>query len=142
MVEIKFTIYIKPKYIKSKFLCDFIIEDVEIASYANDSTPYSNRKFSNEVLQKLECGSRNIFKWFFNNAIKTNIDKFHFLSSLDMNTKISLSSFDIESTHSQNLLGVTTDCKLNFHDHVSNLCKKSKWENKCHCESLAVYAFK
>ena len=111
-------------------ICFFIIDDVDVANYADDSIPYSHRKCSNEVLQKLECASRNIFEWSFNNAIKTNKDKFHFLSSLDMNTKISVGNFDIESTHSQKLLGVTTDCKLNFHDHVSNLCKKKQVEKK------------
>ena len=45
--------------------------------------------------------------------------------SFDMNTKISVSSFDIENTHSQKLLGITIDRKLNFHDHVFNLCKKA-----------------
>ena len=56
--------------------------------------------------------------------MKANPDKYHFLSSPDMNTKIPGSSFDIENTHSQKFLGVTIDGKLNFHDHVSNLCKK------------------
>ena len=41
-----------------------------------------------------------------------------------MSTKSSAGSFDIENTHSQKYLGVTIDRKLNFHDHVSNLCKK------------------
>ena len=42
-----------------------------------------------------------------------------------MNTEISVSSFDIENTHSQKLTGVTIDRTLNFHDHVSNLCKEA-----------------
>ena len=44
---------------------------------------------------------------------------------LDMNTKISVSNFDIENKHLQKLLGVTIDHRLNFHNHVSNLCKKA-----------------
>ena len=59
-----------------------------------------------------------------------------------MNTKISLSSTDIENTHSQKLLGVTIDRKLDFHDHISNLYKISECTNKCHNESLPSYAFK
>ena len=85
------------------------------------------RKFPNKTLEKLECASRNIFEWFVNNAIKANPDKY--LSSLGMNTKISVSSFGIENTHSQKLLGVTIDRKLNFHDYVSNLSKKSHCKN-------------
>ena len=42
-----------------------------------------------------------------------------------MNTKISVNSFDIENSHSPKLHGVTIDCKLNFHDYISNLCKKA-----------------
>ena len=56
--------------------------------------------------------------------MKANPDKCNFLSSHDMNIKISVKSFDIENPHSRKLLGVTIDRKLNFHDHVSNLCKK------------------
>ena len=60
----------------------------------------------------------------FNNAMKANPDKCHFLSSFDTNTKISVNSVGIENTISQKLLGVIIDRKLNFHDYVSNLCKK------------------
>ena len=55
--------------------------------------------------------------------MKANLDKCYFLSSLDMNTKISVSNFDIENTHSQNFLDVIINRNLNFHDHISNLCK-------------------
>ena len=40
---------------------------------------------------------------------------------------MALKYLDIENAHSQKLLGVTIDRKLNFNDHVSNLCKKSDW---------------
>ena len=103
----------------------FIIDDVDVGSYADDNTPYTHGKFSNKALDKPECTSRNIFEWFLNNTMRANPDKCHFLSSLDMNTEISVSSFDIENTHSQKLTGVTIDRRLNFHDHVSNLCKKA-----------------
>ena len=79
-------------------------------------------------MEKLQCASRYIFEWFFNNATKSNPDKCHFLSSLDMNTKISVSSFDIKNTHSQKLLGVIIDCTLNFHGHVFDPCKKASGE--------------
>ena len=43
----------------------------------------------------------------------------------DINIKISVSSFDIENTHSQKLLDVTIDRKLNFHDYVLDIHKKA-----------------
>ena len=61
-----------------------------------------------------------------------NPSKCHFLSSFDINTKISVSSFDIENTHSQKLLGVTIDRKLNFHDQLSNF-------NQKHCTKNEVF---
>ena len=75
-------------------------------------------------MEKLECTARNIFQWFFNNPTKASPDKCHFLSSLDMDTKISVGSFDVENPHLEKLLGIITDWKLKFHDYVSNLCKK------------------
>ena len=73
--------------------------------------------------------------------MKANPDKCNFLSSHDMNIKISVKSFDIENPHSRKLLGVTIDRKLNyrklnFHDHVSNLCEKKS------AQISAISAFK
>ena len=92
----------------------FIFDEVDIANYANKKSPYIHGKFPSKVLEKLEWTSRYIFEWFLNDTIKTNPDKCPFLSSLDMNTKISVTNFDTENTHSQKLLGFTFDCKLNF----------------------------
>ena len=78
-------------------ICFFIIDNVDFASYANVSTPYTYGKLPNKVLEKSECAFRSAFQWFFNNAMKANPDKYNFLSSLDMNTKISINSFDIEN---------------------------------------------
>ena len=68
----------------------------------------------------------------FNNTMKANPDQCHFFSIHDMNTKIPASTFDIKNTHSQKLFIVTIDRKLNFHYHVSNLCKK-------HCTTNEVF---
>ena len=59
-----------------------------------------------------------------------------------MKTKISVSNFKIKNTYSQKLVGAIIDCKLRFHDHVLQLCKKSKCKNKYHGKSLPIYAFK
>ena len=102
---------------------DWVI--VYVASDADDKTSYPLGNFPNNVLEKIECASsRNIFEWFFNYAIKANPDNFYFLSNLDINTKIFVSSFDIENTHLQKLFSITIDHKPNFLHHVFNLCKK------------------
>ena len=57
--------------------------------------------------------------------MEANQNKCHFLSSLDINTKFSLHACILENSNSQNLLGATIDRKLNFNEHVTNLCDKA-----------------
>ena len=73
----------------------------------------------------LEKASVKLFKWFHENGLKANQVKCHFLSSLDINTKFSLPACILENSNSQKLLGVTIDRKLNFNEHVTNLCDKA-----------------
>ena len=56
----------------------FIIDGAGDASYTDDNTPYIQRKFYNNVLEKFECVWRNIFEWFFENSMKANPDKCNF----------------------------------------------------------------
>ena len=57
--------------------------------------------------------------------MKTNQDKCHFLSSLDIRTKFLLHVCLLENSHSQKLLDVAIDRKLDFNEHVTYLCYKA-----------------
>ena len=103
----------------------FIIDNIDIASYADDDTFYSVGKSQCELETKLQKASVKLFKWFHENGLKANQDKCHFLSSLDINTKFSLPACILENSDSQKLLAVTIDRKLNFNKHVTNLCDKA-----------------
>ena len=109
------------------FLCDMFlfIQEIDIASYADDNTPYTTNKSHTEVISDLETASAKIFEWFHNNAMKANQDKCHLLSSLDMNTNISLDKCTLQNTKSQKLLGIRIDNKLTFNEHISKLCDKA-----------------
>ena len=109
------------------FSCDvfFMVGNIDIASYADDNTPYSVGKSQCDLETKLQKASVKIFKWFHENGLKANQNKCHFLSSLDINTKFSLPTCILENSSSQNLPGVTIDRKLNFNEHVTNLCDKA-----------------
>ena len=65
------------------FLADlfFIVDDIEIASYADDSTPYVISKDIEEVIQSLGETSKILFKYFSNNLMKISADKCHLLVS-------------------------------------------------------------
>ena len=63
------------------FLCDvfFIMNETEIASYADDNTPYTSCQNIDNVIRTLENDSVRLFKWFSNNQMKANKDKCHLL---------------------------------------------------------------
>ena len=63
------------------FLTDiFLFCPTEIASYADDNTPYT-RVCLEKTLQKVEKTSNTLFKWFSNNYMVPNADKCHLLTT-------------------------------------------------------------
>ena len=58
------------------FLCDLflIMENTDIASYADDNTPYTTRNSIEEVIRKLENIAQTLFQWFSDNQMKANPD--------------------------------------------------------------------
>ena len=55
------------------------MENIDIASYADDNTPYTTGNSMEEVIQKLENTAKTLFQWFSDNQTKANLDKCHFL---------------------------------------------------------------
>ena len=109
------------------FLTDlfFIIEDTDIASYADDNTQYVVADNIDGVIKSLEETSEILFKWFNDNLMRINADKCHLLVSTNNTVKIKIGNFDITNSKSEKLLGVKFDHKLSFDDHISELCKKA-----------------
>ena len=62
------------------FLCDmfFMVDNIDIASYADDNTPYSVGKSQCDLETKLQKASVKLFKWFHENGLRSNQDKCHF----------------------------------------------------------------
>ena len=84
----------------------FMIDNIEIVSYADDNTAYDVEKSQCDLETKLQKASVKIFKWFHVNGMKANQSKCHFLLSLDINTKFSLPACILENSDSEKLLGV------------------------------------
>ena len=108
------------------YLCDLFLffEDSNIASYADDTTPYTYMDNMELVLAKLEEDSVILIDWINNNYLKANPDKFHILlSDKDETFAINVDKHKIFNRGSENLLGITIDSKLSFDEHVSKLCK-------------------
>ena len=74
------------------FLCDLflIMENIDIASYANDNTLYTTGNSTEEVIQKLENAAKTLFQWFNDNQMKANPDKCHFLCNTNNEVSLTL----------------------------------------------------
>ena len=59
----------------------FLIQDTDIASYANDKTPYVSADNIDAVIKSLKEVPSILFKWFSNNLMKSTVGKCHFLVS-------------------------------------------------------------
>ena len=57
--------------------------------------------------------------------MKANSDKIHLLLSTSTSSIASINEDIIKNFESEKLLGVTTDYKLNFEEHLSKVCDKA-----------------
>ena len=108
-------------------LCDlfYFLEDLDIASYADDTTIYTVSEKKESVIRALETSSSLLFGWFNNNFMKANSDKCHLIMSCAEATTAVIDGLPIVSSKTEVLLGITIDYELKFDDHVNRLCKKS-----------------
>ena len=96
-----------------------IVDTTDIVSYADDNTPYSvgkNQWVIKVIQTKLKKATVKLFKWFHENGMKANQDKYYFLSSLDISTKFSPPACILENLGFQKLLGVTIERELTFNE--------------------------
>ena len=109
------------------FLADlfFVVKDIYIASYPDDSTPFIVENNIDNVIASLEQVSDALFNWFKNNRLKNNVDKCHVLVSTNKPVGIKIGDYTIDNSECKKLLGVKADVNLNFNNHMSDLCKKA-----------------
>ena len=81
-----------------------MIDTIDIASYADNNTPYMVGKNQCDLETKLQEASVKLLKWFHENGMKANPDKCHFLSSLDISTKFSPLACLVENSILKNFL--------------------------------------
>ena len=77
------------------------------------------------AIKSLEEASEILSKWFNDNLVRINADKYHLLVSTNNTVKINIGNFEITNSKSEKLLGVKFDHKLSFDDHISEPCKKA-----------------
>ena len=109
------------------FLADlfFNLNDVIIASYADDNTPYVIADDINGVITFLEKTSKALFEWFENSLLKIYADKCHLLVSSSDAINLRVSEYDIKNSECEKLLGVKFDNKLTFKKRITDICIKA-----------------
>ena len=109
------------------FLADlfFIAKYIDIASYADDNTPFIVEDSIENVIASLKEATNVLFDWFDNNRLKSNPDKCYALVSTNKHLNMKVCDFTIGNSECEKLLGVKIDVNLNFNEHISDLCKKA-----------------
>ena len=117
----------------SFFLSDlfYICNDLDDASYADDTIPYVCRQNYAEAIEFLEPTINRPLTWFKNNELIENSGKSNFLVSPYQKISLKMLGSTIESSPSEELLGITIDSELTFHKHYMLM----KYEFTIDCDS-------
>lgn len=106
----------------------FIVEDIGIASYADNNALYISANNINEVTHFLKKATDALFRWFSDNLTKS--DKCHLLDSTKNTINIQIMNVYITNSTCEKLLGVKFDLKRTFGDHNSELCINANTKNQ------------
>ena len=109
------------------FLCDlfFIMNETDFASCADDNTPYVVGSNTEDVIINLQNASLTLFQWFYDNQMKANPSKYHFICIRDDKVNVIAENQKICNSPCEKLLGVRFDSKLTFNAHINDICKKA-----------------
>jgi len=105
----------------------FINDDCTVFNYADDNTLCCHNLSSTVVKDSLENAAATSLKWFNNNYMDANPNKFQLLTltrQKNISININVNGNIIESSDCVKLLGVLFDSNLSFNNHISSLCKK------------------
>ena len=106
------------------------MQHATVHNFADDNTLSSFAETSEKLKQILGSESECAIEWFTRNGIFANPDKFKaFVTDKKRinytNEKIQISNEDIQIVPSVKLSGITIDDRLNFNNHISNICKST-----------------
>ena len=104
-------------------------------NFADDKTISATADNIGHLMLTLKHESEVAVKWFTENQVIVNPGKFQAMilqNSRNSNNyetvKLKIESAKIETKNTIKLLGITIDNKLNFEEHVSELCKKASMQ--------------
>ena len=98
-----------------------MMDDVNIANYADDNTSFVSGDTPLTVITSLENAAEKLLKWFANNYMKANHDKCHLLMSTFTPIFIKIKDYIIRNSDNEKLLGVTVGVNFHFNCHLENM---------------------
>ena len=99
-----------------------ILKGTYFTGYADDNTPFVVRDNITDVIKALEELGESLVNWFTNNEMKLNTDKCHLLLNSQEPNAFEIDDLHINNSLSEELLGITLDCKLKFNKHIEDIC--------------------
>ena len=96
-------------------------EDSNVASYADDTTPYSCATDIPIVALELQASATKLFRWFKNNHLKASPGKYHILHSSKKPEVVSVDDISLAASSHEKLLGVIIDSELKFENHITEI---------------------
>ena len=99
--------------------------ECDIASYADDNTPYNFDFSLDNVISNLEKSTDSLLNWFRENHLKANADKCHLLVCSNGSCTAKIEDFSIKNSTEEKLLVVKFDSNLSFENHATSLCKRA-----------------
>ncbi len=107
------------------------IEQCDLSNYADDNTLDVCNSTIDLVIYALQNDAKNAIKWFEENFMEVNPNKFQamFLKSpyspIQLPSHLVIGDVTIETKSSVDLLGLIIDDKLKFDQQVSKICLKA-----------------
>ena len=98
-----------------------------ICNFADDNTLYVCGSDITDITRRIDNDLVFVIRWFSNNGMVANPDKFQaiFLGVANDNISFDLGSAKIVGSNHVKLLGVTIDRQLTFFPHITSICKKA-----------------
>ncbi len=113
----------------------FLVSLCILFNYADDNTLSKSDKDVKLLEYKLSIASQTAIKWFQDNFMKANAQKFQVaFSSRDKEIEgvtINLEGVQLHSNECTKLLGVHVDRYFTFNHHVLELCRKAARQVNC-----------
>ena len=121
--------------IDGPLLFDLFINDLflficfsALGNYADDNNLFATGTDIQLINQMLLSDFRAVNNWFYENFMIINPGKCHF-TSIGKDTRdedvFYYDNFALKNSNEEEILGVTRDRKLTFHQHIKKMCRKA-----------------